>query len=141
MTYEIGDQVACTVIRATPLGYLISIDSQTEGLLYKNEVYQKLEAGDEINCFVKHIREDEKIDLSTRPQGFRNAIDSDCDQILTYLKKEGKLFLTDKSSPKDIYNTFNMSKKAFKKALGFLYKRKVILLLDSHIELTVKSSK
>jgi len=59
MTYEIGDQVACKVIRATPLGYLISIDSQTEGLLYKNEVYQKLEAGDEINCFVKHIREDE----------------------------------------------------------------------------------
>ena len=59
---------------------------------------------------------------------------------INYLKKKNTLYLTDKSSPKEILTTLNMSKKAFKKAIGFLYKRKVIILLDDRIELLKKKA-
>ena len=138
MEYQIGDQVALIVVRSTQLGYVVQIDDENEGLVFKNDVYQPLENGDEVKGYIKFIREDGKIDVSLRPQGFKNAIDPDCDILLNYLKKKNTLYLTDKSSPKEIRTTLNMSKKAFKKAVGFLYKRKVILLLEDHIELLKK---
>ena len=150
MEYQIGDQVALIVVRSTQLGYVVQIDDENEGLVFKNDVYQPLENGDEVKGYIKFIREDGKIDVSLfiredgkidvslRPQGFKNAIDPDCDTLLNYLKKKNTLYLTDKSSPEEIRTTLNMSKKAFKKAVGFLYKRKVILLLEDHIELLKK---
>ena len=78
--------------------------------------------------------------MSLRPQGFRNAIYPDCDTLLNHLKDKGKLYLTDKSSPDEIRLTLNMSKKAFKKAVGFLYKSKVIVLHDDRIELLKKKN-
>ena len=138
MEYQIGDQVALIVVRSTQLGYVVQIDDENEGLVFKNDVYQPLENGDEVKGYIKFIREDGKIDVSLRPQGFKNAIDPDCDTLLNYLQKKNTLYLTDKSSPEEIRTTLNMSKKAFKKAVGFLYKRKVILLLEDHIELLKK---
>jgi predicted RNA-binding protein (virulence factor B family) len=140
MEYQIGDQVALIVIRSTQLGYVVQIDDESEGLIFKNDVYQPLERGDELKGYIKFIREDGKIDVSLRPQGFRNAIDPDCDTLLNHLKDKGKLYLTDKSSPDEIRLTLNMSKKAFKKAVGFLYKRKVIVLHDDRIELLKKKN-
>ena len=81
------------------------------------------------------MREDGKIDVSLRQQGFRNAIDPDCDTILSVLKEKKVLFLSDQSSPASIRHKLQMSKKAFKKAIGFLYKRKVIRLFEDRIEL------
>ena len=69
------------------------------------------------NYHIKLIRDDGKIDVSLRPQGFRNAIDADCDKIISILKKERVLKLSDKSSPDEIKSHLNMSKKAFKKAI------------------------
>ncbi len=135
MNYSTGDQVDLFIIRATQLGYVVLIDNETEGLLFKSDVFQPLQKGDQVKGYIKQIREDEKIDVSLRPQGFRNAIDVDCDLILSILKKDKTIQLTDKSSPEEIRTKLNMSKKAFKKAIGFLYKRKVILLYDDRIEL------
>ena len=92
----------------------------------------------EVRGYIKNIREDGKIDVSLRPQGFLNVIDADCDAVMAALKQQHRLILTDKSAPEAIKRELNMSKKAFKKALGFLYKRKLILILDDCIEL-VKS--
>ncbi|MEL0301648.1 MAG: DNA-binding protein [Flavobacteriaceae bacterium] len=135
MNYTEGDQVELFIVRATQLGYVVLIDNETEGLLFKSDVFQPLQKGDQERGYIKLIREDGKIDVSLRPQGFRNAIDADCDKILSILKKERVLKLSDKSSPDDIKSQLNMSKKAFKKAIGFLYKRKVILLYEDRVEL------
>ena len=135
MNYTEGDQVELFIVRATQLGYVVLIDNETEGLLFKSDVFQPLQKGDQVRGYIKLIREDGKIDVSLRPQGFRNTIDADCDKILSILKKERVLKLSDKSSPDDIKSQLNMSKKAFKKAIGFLYKRKVILLYEDRVEL------
>ena len=135
MNYAEGDQVNLFIVRATQLGYVVLIDNELEGLLFKSDVFQPLQKGEQVKGYIKLIREDGKIDVSIRPQGFRNAIDADCDKILSILKKESVLKLSDKSSPEDIKSQLNMSKKAFKKAIGFLYKRKVILLHKDRVEL------
>ena len=140
MNYTEGDQVDLFIVRATQLGYVVLIDNEAEGLLFKSDVFQPLQKGDQVKGYIKLIREDDKIDVSLRPQGFRNAIDADCDKILSILKKDKVFKLTDKSSPEDIKLQLNMSKKAFKKAIGFLYKRKVILLHEDRVEL-LNSSK
>jgi predicted RNA-binding protein (virulence factor B family) len=135
MEYEIGDRVHLSIQRATDLGYVVLIDDEFEGLLFRNEVFQPLTRYAEIKGYIKNIREDGKIDVSLRPQGFLNVIDVDCDAIMAVLKQEGSLMLTDKSSPEAIKRELSMSKKAFKKAVGFLYKRQLIALLDDRIEL------
>lgn len=135
MNYSTGDQVDLFIVRATQLGYVVLIDNEIEGLLFKSDVFQPLQKGDQVKGYIKYIREDSKIDVSLKPQGFQNAIDIDCDLIISRLKKENVLNLTDKSSPQEIKNQLNMSKKAFKKAVGFLYKRKVIVLHQDRIEL------
>ena len=135
MNYTEGDQVDLFIVRTTQLGYVVLIDNEAEGLLFKSDVFQPLQKGDQVKGYIKLIREDDKIDVSLRPQGFRNAIDADCDKILSILKKDKVLKLTDKSNPENIKLQLNMSKKAFKKAIGFLYKRKVILLHEDRVEL------
>ena len=135
MQYQSGDPVDLIVVRRTPLGYVVQINDQEEGLLFKNDVFQPLERGEEVKGYIKLVREDGKIDVSLRPQGFRNTIDPDCDSILRVLKEKKVLFLSDQSSPTLIRENLQMSKKAFKKAIGFLYKRKVIRLFEDRIEL------
>jgi predicted RNA-binding protein (virulence factor B family) len=135
MEYEIGDRVQLTIQRATDLGYVVIIDDEFEGLLFRNEVFQPLTRYAEVRGYIKNIREDGKIDVSLRPQGFLNVIDVDCDSIMEVLKERGSIMLTDKSSPESIKRELKMSKKAFKKAVGFLYKRKLIVLLDDRIDL------
>lgn len=135
MNYTAGDQVDLFIARATQLGYVVLIDNEHEGLLFKSDVFQSLQRGENLKGYIKQIRADGKIDVSLRPQGFRNAIDEDCDQIIAILKNDKVLLLSDKSSPEEIRAKLNMSKKAYKKAIGFLYKRKVIRLLEDRIEL------
>lgn len=137
MELEIGDQVELVIEAETPLGYTVLINNELEGLLYRNEVYKIVEEGMQVKGYIKNIREDGKIDVSLRPQGFRNVIDEDVEKVFLKLKEspDGFLLLTDKSSPESIKFHMNMSKKAFKKAIGNLYKQKLIDLKDDRIEL------
>ena len=130
MDYSIGDKVSLIIGRPTILGVQVYIgDDQVDGLLYHNEIFQPLELGQVIDGYIKNIREDGKIDVSLRPQGFQQVIDIDMAAILTHLKSnKGVLKLTDKSEPDAIKETLNMSKKAFKNAVGQLYKRKKITI-------------
>jgi len=136
MDLEIGQKVDVIVGVESPLGYTVLIEEVHEGLLYKNEVFQELEEGTKTIGYIKNIREDGKIDVSLQPQGYRNVIGSDKDKILAKLRSNnGELHLTDKSSPDAIKFHLQMSKKAFKKAVGSLYKEKKIRLLENKIEL------
>ena len=137
MDFQEGDKVQLFIKSETALGYIVTINEEFEGLLYRNEVFQDVEENMEIDGYIKTIREDGKIDVSLRPQGFRNVIDKDVDKVLEKLKnsRDGYLLLTDKSSPESIKFQLQMSKKAFKKAVGNLYRNKLIVLKEDHIEL------
>jgi hypothetical protein len=137
MNLKEGDKVQLVIETETGLGYTVLINEEFNGLLFKSEVFQALEENMEVVGYVKNIREDGKIDVSLRPQGFRNVIDSDVDKVLTRLKdsKEGFILITDKSSPDSIRFHMKMSKKAFKKAVGNLYKQKLILIEEDRIAL------
>lgn len=135
MDLKENDKVDLVIGMRTDLGYTVLINEQYEGLLYANEVFTELEEGMRTVGFIKKIREDEKIDVSLRPQGFRNVIDKDVETVLEKLKEKGFLLLTDKSSPESIKFHLQMSKKAFKKAIGSLYKQKLIELKEDKIEL------
>ncbi|NVJ88637.1 MAG: DNA-binding protein [Flavobacteriaceae bacterium] len=137
MELKEGDKVQLLIEQETALGFSVLINDEFEGLLYRNEIYRDVEEGMFIDGYIKKVREDGKIDLSLRPQGFRNVIDTDVEKVLQKLKdsKDGFLLLTDKSSPESIKFHLKMSKKAFKKAVGSLYKRKLIVLKEDRIEL------
>ena len=132
-----GDKVQLVIETETALGYTVLINDEFEGLLFRSEVFKDIEENMELVGFIKKIREDGKIDVSLRPQGFRNVIDSDVDKVLSKLKdsREGFILITDKSSPDSIRFHMKMSKKAFKKAVGNLYKQKLIMIKEDRIEL------
>jgi predicted RNA-binding protein (virulence factor B family) len=132
---EEGQKVELKIVQETALGFSVMINDEFEGLLYRSEVFQDIEEGMEVEGYVKEVREDGKIDVSLRPQGFLNVIDEDSDKVLDKLQKDGFLLLTDKSSPDAIRFRLQMSKKAFKKAIGNLYRRKLITLGEDRIEL------
>ena len=137
MDLQEGDKVQLIIETETNLGYTVLIDEEHDGLLYRNEIFQDLEEGMEVTGYIKTLREDGKIDVSLRPQGFRNVIDSDVDKLLRKLEssREGFVLLTDKSSPEAIRFQMQMSKKAFKKAVGNLYKQKRISIESDRIVL------
>ncbi|TVZ55367.1 hypothetical protein OD91_0613 [Lutibacter sp. Hel_I_33_5] len=135
MDLEIGDKVDLVIVTQTALGYTVMINQEFEGLLFNSDVFKPLEENLEIKGYIKNIREDGKIDVSLRPQGFRSVIDLDVEKILEKLEKDKFLLLTDKSSPESIRFHLQMSKKAFKKAVGNLYRRKKIKILEDRIEL------
>ena len=128
-----GDKVEILIKVQTPLGYSVLINETYDGLLYNNEVFNDIEEGLRTIAYVKKIREDDKIDVALRPQGFRNVIDADTQFILDKLEEKEFLMLTDKSSPEAIKFRLQMSKKAFKRAVGNLYKQKKITISEDRI--------
>lgn len=136
MDLEVGDKVPLIIGAETNLGFTVLIDEEFEGLIYKNEVFQRLEEGQRITGYIKNIREDGKIDVSLQPQGFKNVISIETQKVLDALQRNnGSLALNDKSSPEEIKMRLAMSKKAFKRAIGSLYKQKTIVITDKGIEL------
>ena len=135
MELEIGQKVSIIIGKETSLGFIVLIEESFEGLVYKSEVFSDLEEGITTVGYIKNIREDEKIDVSLRSLGYRNTIEDDKAKILHQLtQKNGVVQLTDKSSPESIKFHLQMSKKAFKRALGALYKEKKVLLHQDRIE-------
>ena len=135
-TYEDGDEVDAIIWKRTPLGYKAIINHQHVGLLYNNQIFQELHIGERLRAWVKGIREDDKIDLSLQPIGYRQMIDPAEATILKALHlHDGFMPLTDHSTPELISFELQMSKKTFKKAIGALYKQKRILIRPDGIQL------
>jgi len=131
-----NEKVHLLVLHKTDLGFSVIINNAHKGLVFKNEIFKKLNIGDKLNGFVKKIHEDNKIDISIQPIGYTNFIDKNTELVYNaLLKNNGFLAVTDKSSPDEISQQFGMSKKAFKKSLGALYKQRKIKLLPDGIEL------
>ena len=125
---KVGAGVELMMWHATSLGYTAIIDGSMVGLVYQDDIYEEIWPGDIKHGFIKRVREDGKIDLSLRPFGY-NKVTDESQKILDYLEKHGgTMEFTDKSNPERISRTFRMSKKVFKKALGLLYKQKLVIL-------------
>jgi len=130
-----GQKVSLIISSRTEAGFVAVINGDHKGLLYKNEVFQPLRVGQEIDGFIKKIRTDKKIDLSLYKSGY-GTIDTLSKKILEAVQKQGGfLAVTDKTRPKIIADLFGVSKKSFKKAIGNLYKKRWITLEKEGIRL------
>ena len=130
-----GEKVLLIISNETELGWNVVINKKYLGLVYFSDVYKKLYPLSEEIGYIKNIREDGKIDVSLQPEGFEN-IDEFKQKILELLEeRNGLLYLSDQSSPEEIRAELQMSKKNFKKAIGGLYKDKIIEIFDNRIKL------
>jgi predicted RNA-binding protein (virulence factor B family) len=137
---EVGQEVDLLLFEESPLGFSCIINGMHRGLLYRNDIYKKVQLGDKLKGYVKTIREDNLIDLSLQKLGFKNVLSS-TDIILEYLEdNDGFLGLTDKSSPDEIADKFSMSKATFKKSIGVLYRQRKVTIEDDGVHL-VKAEK
>jgi uncharacterized protein len=135
--YKEGEEVELCIFRKTDLGYNAIINNSHIGVVYENEIFQKLHLGQKLNGYIKKIREDRKIDLSLQQPGHQR-IDDISQTIYNTIENDGKISITDKSQPEEIYAMFGVSKKIFKKAIGALYKRRLIIIEDNGIKLNKK---
>lgn len=133
--YAHGDKVSLLVWQKTELGFKVIIDNEFAGLVYADQVFRPLTTGDRLNGYVDRVRPDGKIDVTIQPMGRRNT-EEFSEVLLQYLKdNNGHCDLGDKSPAELISDRFKVSKKTFKKAVGDLYKRRLIELSDNGLTL------
>ncbi|MEI6061032.1 MAG: S1-like domain-containing RNA-binding protein [Bacteroidota bacterium] len=133
--FQPGEEVELFIYGPCPLGYNAIINNAHWGMLYSGEVFQPLNRGEHIKAYINKVREDGKIDLNLSPPGYKKAGTS-AELIVEYLERNhGFMKLTDKSPADDIYETFGISKKNFKMAIGSLYKNRVIEIGENGIRL------
>lgn len=135
LTVKEKDIVDLVVYRRTDIGYVVIINNKHTGVLHFNEIYQNIGVGDKGKGFIKTIRPENKIDVVLGKPGY-NRVEGEAEKILRLLNENnGYLPYHDKSDPEEIYNFFGMSKKAFKMAMGNLYKQQKITLTKTGIKM------
>ncbi|MCI5706368.1 MAG: S1-like domain-containing RNA-binding protein [Odoribacter sp.] len=133
--YTPNQEVDILVARKTDLGYAVIVNNAHWGLIYDNEIFQRLKIGQRLKGYIKRVRDDEKIDVSLQPSGFAK-IEGLAGEVLEKLKDYGGVLdISDKSDPEEIYNLFGCSKKNYKKALGTLLKQGLIVIGEKEIKL------
>lgn len=133
--YHGGDEVDALIWQKTDLGFKVIVDNQFAGLLFDDEIFRELHSGDRLRAYVKQVRPDGKIDLSLQRKGQR-AVKDFSEILLEHLQTHGgRTALGDKSPADEIYAVFGVSKKVFKKAVGDLYRRRLIVIADDGISL------
>ena len=133
--YRYGDETDLLVWQKTDLGFKVIIDNRFPGLVYKNQIFKDIRTGDRMKGYIEAVREDGKIDVMLQPTGWRMTKET-ADVLLDHLEThQGVCLLTDKSPAEDIYQTFQVSKKSYKKAIGDLYKRRLITIEEDCIRL------
>jgi predicted RNA-binding protein (virulence factor B family) len=127
--------VELEIVAETEIGYKAVIDDRYIGLIYHNEISVPLRIGSYMKGWIKLVRPDGKIDLSITAMDAESRDELE-DQILAYLRsKGGSARLSDKSSPDEIFRLFKASKRNFKRAIGGLYKARLIVIGDDSIAL------
>ena len=138
--YRDGQPVNMLITSKTPLGYNAIVENAHRGLLYKNNLATALKIGAKLKGFVRTVRSGGKIDLSLDAAGYKRVAPL-TNQIVEALERnDGKLDFDDDSSPVVIRQNFGVSKKAFKQALGKLYKTRRIAFLKPGIQLLENSN-
>lgn len=133
--YKAGDEVHILIWQKTDLGFKAIVENQFAGLIYENEVFRPLHTGMELKAYVKQVRPDGKMDLTLQRSGQAHVVDF-AQTLLNYIRQQGgTTTFNDKSAAETIYDVFGVSKKTFKRAVGDLYKKRLIELTDTGIKL------
>ena len=132
-----GQACDCLVIQKTDLGFKCIVDNRYQGQLYDNQIFRPLHTGDRMTAYIDHVRQDGKVDLTLQPTGRQHTLDF-AEVLLRYLyENNGHCDLSDKSPAELIADRFKVSKKAYKKAVGDLYRRHSLragrMELPSHV--------
>lgn len=134
LTVAAGDAVELIVYGRSDLGWSVIVNGKHHGLVHASDVFKPVSIGDRIPGYVKTVREDKKLDITLQPIGYEHYNDANTALLAKRLQQhEGFLPLSDKSSPEEIYRVFGISKKAFKKALGALYKERKVRIEEQGI--------
>jgi predicted RNA-binding protein (virulence factor B family) len=122
-----GDEVDLLIYRESDLGINAIVNNLYKGLIFQSDLHKEVKPGDQMKGYVKQVREDGKIDLLLEPLGYRKSVVSNTQVILNALSaNKNFLALTDKTDPNEVKRVLGLSKKAFKRAIGHLYKQKLI---------------
>lgn len=134
--YKENDRVNGTIYSISKeLGVFVAVDNKYQGLIPNKELYGSYNEGDCVEVRIKRIRQDGKLELSLRKEAY-NEIEDDAQKIIAGLKlKGGTLQLNDSSHPDNIKAELNMSKGAFKRAVGKLLKERIIKITENGIEM------
>ena len=133
--YQPGQEVELMIWQRTDLGYKAIVENRFSGLIYQGEIFQALEPGMKLTAYIRQVREDGKIDLTLQKDG-QKKVEDFSEVLLQFIKNQGgHTSLNDKSAAEDIYEAFGVSKKTFKKAVGDLYKKRLIVLEEGGIRL------
>lgn len=140
-TLKEGQEVNIIVVSEAENGYRVIVEDEYWGRIYANEIFQPIKSGDALKAYVKKIREDKLIDISLQKNDFEE-LSAAAQSILDKIKEAGGLLpLTDKSSPELIYSELQMSKKAFKRTVGILYKKRRVVLEEEGIRIVPQESR
>ncbi len=130
-----GAEVDILVWQKTDLGFKVIINNKFQGLIFENQIFQPIHSGMRLKAYVDHVRQDGKIDIVLQQTGRQQTLDF-AEVLLRYLyENDGYCNLSDKSPAELIYDRFQVSKKAYKKAIGDLYKRHLIIIEAEGIRL------
>ena len=136
--YAVNESVELLVVQETDLGYKVIVENTHWGMVYKNEIFTTIEPGDFVTGYVKKVREDDKLDISLQPVGYRQAVGDGAlgERIVAELEKAGGFLpYGDKTDAEVIMQVFACSKKNFKKSIGNLYKSRRIEITPDGIRL------
>ena len=132
---QIGKELPILIWQKSPLGFKVIIDNRYQGLIYQDQIFRLVHTGDRMNGYIQNIRKDGKIDVSLQPAGRQQTKDF-AEILLQYLKdNDGVCELGDKSEADAIYRQFHVSKKVYKRAVGDLYKHRLITVESTYIKL------
>ncbi|WP_047546707.1 S1 RNA-binding domain-containing protein [Psychroserpens sp. Hel_I_66] len=136
LTVQQFDEVDLIVSHPSDLGMNVIVNKMHLGLIFSEDIFKDLSVGDKLKGFVKKVRNDNKLDIVLGKIGYRK-IEPNADLVMQYLEdsSDGFLGLNDKSNPEDIKRELQMSKKTFKKAIGTLYRQRLIVIEDDGIRL------
>jgi len=136
--YKPGERINLLINNRTNLGFNVIINNAHSGLIFQEDIFQTVKTGQKLMGYIKKIREDNRIDVALHPEGYEKVGALAARVLVSLRENKGYLAINDKSSPDRIYNTFGMSKKTFKKAVGALYKKNLILIESQGIRLVQK---
>ncbi len=123
-----GEEVEAIMWEPTELGMKVIVNQQHKGLIYHNELHAQVRVGDVRRAYIRRIREENKLDVALQPTGYKSVVTGAGKLLQTLRDHGGYLPLTDNSDPAEISKLLEMSKKTFKKAVGALYKERIIRL-------------
>jgi predicted RNA-binding protein (virulence factor B family) len=131
--YAKGREVEILVMEPHELGFLVLVDNWYQGIIYANQIFKPVRAGQRLSAFVNALRPDGKLDILLRRPGYLEVENSSSDLLERLKASGGRLRLGDKSPADLIYSELGMSKKVFKKAIGALYREGKIGMSETEV--------